>query len=56
MQTSALFGTKTSDFLKFMVRLHEQGGLSQCRQEGRGSIFRDFVQTFFNGQPLIEKY
>jgi len=32
MRTSALFGEKTPDFLKFMMCLHGQGGrrLSEC--------------------------
>jgi len=41
MWTSALFGAKkTSDFSKFMVLPHGQGG--------KGSIFRHFVWTSFN--------
>jgi len=40
MRTSALFGAKTSDFLKFMGCLHGQGGV--------GVFLRNFVQTSFN--------
>jgi len=55
MRMSALFGAKNSDFSKFMVCPHGQGGKGiepvrtfsgQTEGEG-GSIFRDFVQTFF---------
>jgi len=34
MQTSAVFGAKTSEFLKFM-------------DKGEGQFFYDFVRTFF---------
>jgi len=46
MWTSALLGTKISDFSKFMVCPHGQRGLSQFGHfatRGRGSIFRDFL-------------
>jgi len=43
MRTSARFGTKTSDFSKFMVCPHGQGGLSQCGhfsdKRGGGQFF-----------------
>jgi len=42
MRTSAIFGEKNSDFLKFFVCLHEGGG----------SIFLDFVRTSFMDGPL----
>jgi len=42
---------KTSDFSKFMVCPHGQGGFSQREQEGGGAIFRDFVQTSFMDDP-----
>jgi len=44
MRTSALFGAKTPDFLKFMACSHERGGgwtsADICGQGERGSIFR----------------
>jgi len=45
MRTFALFMQKTLDFSKFMVYPYEQ--------EGRGSIFRDFVWTSFMDGPLL---
>jgi len=39
MRTSALFGAKTSEFAKFMVRPHGQGESSQCGQEETGESF-----------------
>jgi len=54
MWSSALFGEKTSDSLKFMACLHRHGerGFNQCGQEGKRSIFRDFVRTSFMDGPL----
>jgi len=61
MWTSALFGAKNSDFSKFMVCPHGQGGLSQCGRfadkGGRESNFRDFLRTAFYGilwMPFME--
>jgi len=56
MRTSALSGANTSDFFKFMVCPHGQGGrgLSQCEHfvDSRwGLIFRDFVRTSFMDGP-----
>jgi len=57
MRTSALLGTKTSDFSKFMVFLQGQGWIGVLasadilRTRGEGSIFRDFVQTSFMDGP-----
>jgi len=45
MRTSVVFGVKTPDFSKFTASPHGQGG--------RGSIFRDFVQTSFMDGPLV---
>jgi len=49
---SALFGAKNFGFIsKFMVCLHQQGGerrvepLRTFFRQGRGSMFRDFMQT-----------
>jgi len=58
MQTSALFSAKTSDFSKFMVCPHGQGGggLSQCghfSDKERRSIFRDFVRASFTDGPYV---
>jgi len=40
MRMSELFGAKTSDFSKFIVCPHVQGGgLSQCGHGGRGKFF-----------------
>jgi len=45
------FAQKTSDFSKFMVCPHGQGGIGVepvrtfCGQGGMGSIFCDFVRT-----------
>jgi len=51
MRTTALFGAKTSDFSKLIVRPHGQEGrgLSQCGHfaDKGGSIIRDFVRTSF---------
>jgi len=42
---------KTSDFSKFIVFPHGQGGLNQCGhfsdKRGGGSFFRNFMQTSF---------
>jgi len=52
MRTSSLFRAKISDFSKFMMCQHGQGGLSQFghfSDKGReGLIFRDFVRTARN--------
>jgi len=51
MRTSAIFGTKTSDFLKFMVCSHRQGGVVGLESvrifcvQGGGSFFAIFVRT-----------
>jgi len=45
MHTFALLDAKNSDFLKFMVCPHGQGG--------RGSIFLDFEQTTFMNSLLF---
>jgi len=55
-RTSALFGAKTSDFSKFMMCPHGQGGegfepMRTFFGEGGGSIFRDFVRTSFMDSP-----
>jgi len=47
MRTSALFGAKTSDILKFMVCLHGQGWEWVNPTRSNGVIFRDFVRTSF---------
>jgi len=46
---------KTSNFSKFMLCPHGQGGkgMSQCGQEGRGSIFCDFVRTSCMDAPNV---
>jgi len=38
-QMPTLFGAKSSDFSKFMVCPHGQGGMSQCEQGGGGQFF-----------------
>jgi len=50
MRTSALFGEKTSDFSKFMVRPQS------VRTRGRGSIFRDFMRTSLIDSPKFEDF
>jgi len=56
MRTSALFGVKTFGFFEnFGVSARTRGkGLSQYGHfayEGEGSIFRDFVRTYFMDGP-----
>jgi len=53
-----IFWCKTSDFSKFMVCPHAQGGgrgvesvRTFCGQRGRGLFFRFFVWTFFIDGP-----
>jgi len=56
MRTSAFFGAKSSDFLKFMVCPHGQGRRASADilwTRGEGSIFRDFVRTSFMAAPLL---
>jgi len=61
MRTSALFGAKTSDFSKFMVCLHGQGGdgvdqvLTFCGQGG-GVNFLQFCADVFYGRPLSHQH
>jgi len=59
MRTSAFFGKKKSDFLKFMACPHEQGGgVEPVRRffgQGRGIAifaFRDFMRSLY-GRPLV---
>jgi len=50
MWTSSLFGAKNFRFFEIYgvsARSRGEVGLSQCGQEGRGSVFRDFVRTSF---------
>jgi len=42
---------KNSNFSKFMLCPHGKGGVVQCGQGGRGSIFRVFVRTSFMDGP-----
>jgi len=58
MRTSALFGAKDLGFFEiYGVSARTRGGLSQCGhfavKEGGGSIFFDFVPTFFMDGPKI---
>jgi len=47
---------KTSNFSELMVCPHGQGELSQCGHfADTGSIFRDFVGTFFMDRPYKQK-
>jgi len=60
MRTSTLFGAKTSDFSKYIVCPHEQGGrgLSQCGHfvgKEEGGNFSRFCADVFYGRSLIEK-
>jgi len=45
---SSLFGAKTLNFSKFMVRSHGQ--------VGRGSIFRNFVLDVLYGRDLRQNF
>jgi len=56
MRTFALLEVKSSDFSKFMMCPHGQGGKGWTsadilRTKGEGSIFRDFVRTSFMEAP-----
>jgi len=51
MRTSALFGAKTSDFLKFMVRPHGPEGLNQCGHFSDKGEEGQFCADVFYGRP-----
>jgi len=65
MQTSALFGEKTSDFSKFMLCSHEQRGGGSNFLRFCGHLLRtasycivsvcDFVGEFVNSSTLKDK-
>jgi len=56
MRTSAFFGTKNSDFSKFMVYPHGQEGLIQCGHFAarRGVNFSQFCADVFYERPLTQ--
>jgi len=61
MRKSALFGAKTLNFSKIIVRPQRtrwrrvEPVRTFCRPEGRGSIFCEFVRTSFMDGPLSKQ-
>jgi len=56
MRTSALFDAETCEFFEIHVCPHGQGGwasavIFRIRKGERGSVFHDFVRTFFMDGP-----